>query len=131
MSKSPSSPAASKSEKFCTTALRTFWRRNQSIVALDRMRWNSSGSSAGGPVGVLLGQPDHRVLDDVERRVVVANGVDGALEGPLLDALEKVGEFFVGAKEGAAVGPQLGAGAIISSALRRAARAPAAPLPMP
>ena len=38
----------SKSEKFCTTALRTFWRRNQSIVAFDRMRWNSSGSSAAG-----------------------------------------------------------------------------------
>jgi hypothetical protein len=39
---------SSKSDRFCTTALRTFWRRNQSIVALDRMRWNSSGSSAAG-----------------------------------------------------------------------------------
>jgi hypothetical protein len=38
----------SKSEKFFTTALRTFCRRNQSIVALERMRWNSSGSSAAG-----------------------------------------------------------------------------------
>ena len=28
--------------------LRTFWRRNQSIVAFDRMRWNTSGSSAAG-----------------------------------------------------------------------------------
>ena len=48
MSKSPSPPAPSNSEKFRTTALRTFWRRNQSIVAFDRMRWNSSGSSAAG-----------------------------------------------------------------------------------
>jgi hypothetical protein len=38
MSKSPSPPADSKSEKLRTTALRTFWRRNQSIVAFDKMR---------------------------------------------------------------------------------------------
>jgi hypothetical protein len=29
-------------------ALRVFWRRNQSSVLLDRMRWNSMGSSSGG-----------------------------------------------------------------------------------
>ena len=96
-SKSPSSSPATRSPRSSARrALRTFWRRNQSIVALDRMRWNSSGSSAGGPVGVLLGQPDHRVLHDVERRIVVAHGIDRALEGALLDALEEVGEFFVG-----------------------------------
>ena len=38
----------SKSERFCTTALRTFSRRNQSIVAFDRMRWKTSGNSAAG-----------------------------------------------------------------------------------
>src|ERR1019366_5649912 len=48
MSKSPSFPATSKSEKLRTTWLRTFWRRNQSIVAFETMRWKSSGSSAGG-----------------------------------------------------------------------------------
>ncbi len=97
MSKSPSSPPApSKSEKLRTTWLRTFWRRNQSIVALDRMRWNSSGSSAAGRSAYFSDEPDHRVLDDVERGVVVADGVDGALPGTLLDALQKVGKFFVG-----------------------------------
>src|ERR1019366_5625983 len=48
MSKSPSFPATSKSEKLRTTWLRTFWRRNQSIVAFETIRWKSSGSSAAG-----------------------------------------------------------------------------------
>ena len=47
-------------------------------------------------VGVLLGQPDHRVLHDVECGLVVAHRVGGSLERPLLDALEKVGQFVVG-----------------------------------
>ena len=67
-------------------------------------------------VAILLGEPDHRVLDDVQRGVVVANGVEGALEGPLFDALEEVGEFFFGSQERGAAGvvPEK-AGAIISS----------------
>ena len=37
-SKSPSPASESKSDMFCITALRTRWRRNQSMVALDRIR---------------------------------------------------------------------------------------------
>ena len=122
MSKSPSSPADSKSEKLRTTALRTFWRRNQSIVAFDRMRWNSSGNSAAGRSAYFSGQPDHRVLHDVERRVVVPDGVDGALEGTLLDALQKVGEFFVGRQGSGPSAAAARSGAIISSPLARARR---------
>jgi hypothetical protein len=90
----------SKSDRFCITALRTFWRRNQSIVALDRMRWKDQRQFGCGAVGVFLGQPDHRVLHDVQRRVVVTHGIDRALEGALLDALEEIGEFFVGGQGG-------------------------------
>src|SRR5574337_237981 len=46
-----------------------------------------------GTVGVAFGQPDHRVLDDVQRGVVVADGVHDPLEGALLDALEEVRQF--------------------------------------
>jgi hypothetical protein len=50
----------------------------------------------GGPVDVLFGQPDHRVLHDVEGGIFVPNGVQRPFEGALFDALEEVGEFFVG-----------------------------------
>src|SRR5262249_10337924 len=58
----------------------------------------------GGPIAVLLGEADHRVLDDVQRRFVVANGIERALESPLLHALQEVGEFFFGSQEGGAGG---------------------------
>src|SRR6185436_197173 len=53
-------------------------------------------------VGILLGQPDHRILHDVKRRLVIAHGVGGSLERPLLDALEKVGQFVIGRQCGKA-----------------------------
>src|SRR5207248_3255159 len=46
-------------------------------------------------ISVLLGQPDHRVLHDVEGGVFVAYRIKGALEGALVDALQEVGKFFV------------------------------------
>ena len=52
--------------------------------------------ASGRPVDVLLCQADHRILDNVERRIVIPNGIGDALEGALLYALEKIGEFFVG-----------------------------------
>ena len=91
--------------------MRTFWRRNQSIVAFGQDALEQQRQLGGRPVGVFLGQPDHRVLDDVERRVVVAHGVDGALEGPLLDALEEVGEFFFGRQAKSAPGRLVGGSA--------------------
>ena len=52
---------------------RTFARRNWSRIAFCRMRWNSSGSSAAGRSAVLLREPQHRVLHDVERRLLVVH----------------------------------------------------------
>ena len=48
------------------------------------------------PVGVFLSQLDHRVLDDVQCRIVAPDCVHGALEGAPFDTLEEVGEFFFG-----------------------------------
>jgi hypothetical protein len=47
-----------------------------------------------GTVGIFLGQLEHRVLDDVERRVVVANGELRVLERPPLDAGEEGRDFL-------------------------------------
>src|SRR5678809_446687 len=44
---------------------------------------------SGGAVAVLLGQPEHRVLHDVERRLLVAHGEHGLLERASLYAFEK------------------------------------------
>ena len=43
------------------------------MVALDRMRWNSSGNSAGGRSAYFSASRIMRILDDVQRRVVVPN----------------------------------------------------------
>jgi hypothetical protein len=43
-----------------------------------------------GPVDVLLGQTDHRILHDVQSGVVVAHGEGRALERAFLDTLEEV-----------------------------------------
>ena len=88
--------AASKSEKFLHDGVAHLLapepvHRRVRQDALEQQR-----QFGRRPVDVLLGQPDHRVLHDVQRGVVVANGVDRPLEGPLFDALEEVGEFFVG-----------------------------------
>ena len=99
-SNSPSSPSDSKSDMFCITALRTFWRRNQSIVAFGHDALEQQGQLRRRAVGVLLRQPDHGVLNDVQRRVIVAHGVHRALEGALLDVLEEIREFFVGRQGG-------------------------------
>jgi hypothetical protein len=40
-------------------------------------------------MAVALGEPQHRVLHDVERRFLVAHGEHGLLERSPLDALEK------------------------------------------
>ena len=47
------------------------------------------------PVAVFFGELDHRILNDVERRVVVAHGVDRLLERASFDARQKIGEFLV------------------------------------
>lgn len=47
------------------------------------------------PVPVFLRQLDHRVLHDVERRIVVTHGVGSLLERAPFDARQKVGEFLV------------------------------------
>jgi hypothetical protein len=41
------------------------------------------------PLAVLLGEPQHRILHDIERRLLLADGVHGLLESAPLDALEK------------------------------------------
>ena len=42
---------------------------------------------------VLLGEPQHRVLHDVERRFLVAHGEHRLLEGAPLDAGEEIGQL--------------------------------------
>src|SRR5712691_6046692 len=43
----------------------------------------------GGAVAVFFGEPEHRILHDVERRFLVAHGEYGLLERSPLDALEE------------------------------------------
>ena len=50
----------------------------------------------GGPRRVLLGQPQHRVLHDVQRRFLVVDGVDALLESAALDGGEEVGHLLAG-----------------------------------
>lgn len=58
----------------------------------------------------MLGQTDHRVLNDIQRTVFVANGVDGSLESSALDTPEEVRKFFVAGQggDGGLKKPQLG-----------------------
>ena len=53
-------------------------------------------------VPVMLGQLEHAVLHDVERRFLVANVVDRALECALFYAFEEIGEFLFGCQDGSA-----------------------------
>jgi hypothetical protein len=46
------------------------------------------------PCGILFRKTQHRVLDDVQRRVLVANRELGLFEGPPLDAGEEIREFI-------------------------------------
>ena len=46
-------------------------------------------------ISVFLCQSDHRVLDDVQCRLVVTDREHGALECPFLGTFEEVGQFFV------------------------------------
>ena len=46
-------------------------------------------------VAVLFRELDHRILNDVERRVVVTYGVHRLLERASFDARQKIGEFLV------------------------------------
>ena len=41
------------------------------------------------PAAVLLGEAQHRILDDVQRSLLVAYGKNSLLECPALDAFEK------------------------------------------
>jgi len=50
----------------------------------------------GRLVPVVLSQLHHAVLHDVQGGLLVAHVIDRALESPLFDALEEVGEFLFG-----------------------------------
>jgi hypothetical protein len=52
------------------------------------------GQLSGRPIGIILRQLEHRLLHDVERRVLVANGVHRLLEGAPLDLREKARDFL-------------------------------------
>ena len=47
----------------------------------------------GGAVAIAFRKAQHRVLDDVERRLLVAHGENGLLEGAPLDAGEERRQF--------------------------------------
>jgi hypothetical protein len=49
-----------------------------------------------GPIPVLLREPQHRVLHDIERRLLVADGEYGLFERAPLDALEKRRQLAAG-----------------------------------
>jgi hypothetical protein len=49
------------------------------------------------PLRVVLGELDHRLLDDVERGVLVAHGVRRLLEGAAFHVGEEAFEFWAGA----------------------------------
>ena len=53
-----------------------------------------------GTVGVFFDELEHRVLDNVQRGVVVAHGIDHLLEGPALDRGEKL-RYFRSGRHGA------------------------------
>jgi hypothetical protein len=46
----------------------------------------------------MLGELEHRVLDDVQCRGVLANREDCLLVRPLLDFLEEIGQLFIGSQ---------------------------------
>jgi hypothetical protein len=48
------------------------------------------------PVTVALGEPQHRVLHDVERSLLVVNGIDRVLESAALYALQKGRQLAAG-----------------------------------
>src|SRR5205085_4285337 len=52
------------------------------------------GEFPRGAVGILLGEPQHRVLDDVESRLLLLHREDGLLEGASLDGGEKIGHLL-------------------------------------
>jgi hypothetical protein len=51
-----------------------------------------------GPIRIFLGQLEHRVLDDVQRRIFVAYGVHGLLERAALDTREERGQLGDGSQ---------------------------------
>jgi hypothetical protein len=51
------------------------------------------GEFVGAAVAIFLGELHHRILDDVERTFVVANGVSRLPEGATLDGGEKIRQF--------------------------------------
>ena len=60
------------------------------------------GELVGRFVTVVFGQLEHAVLHDVQRRFLIANMVERALEGALFYTFEEVGKFLFGCQEGSA-----------------------------
>jgi hypothetical protein len=60
------------------------------------MRWNSIGNSADGLAEVLFGQFEHRILDDVQRGVLVLDRKHRLFECSTLHLGEKRRDFLVG-----------------------------------
>jgi hypothetical protein len=52
----------------------------------------------GGIVGVFFRQTDHRVLNHIERRIIVPDGECDLPECFPFDAFEKIREFFSGSQ---------------------------------
>jgi hypothetical protein len=104
-SKSPSSSTESKSLRLEKRARRVFWRRNQSSVQFERMRWKQHRQLGGGLVAVVLRELHHAVLHDIERRFFIPHVIDRALESASFDAFQEIGEFlFSGQARGGAQG---------------------------
>ena len=104
-SSSSSSPVRPRDDQSEVQVERTLVRRKWSRMPFWRMRWKRSGNSSAGRAGVVLRQLEHRVLDDVERRLLVLDGEDALLEGASLHRGEEVGQFFSGGQGAPPAGP--------------------------
>jgi hypothetical protein len=58
----------------------------------------------GRPVGIVLGELQHRVLHDVERRLLLLDREDALLERATLDRGEEIRQFFSGGQGGSSPG---------------------------
>ncbi|GAB5606301.1 hypothetical protein TK5_23810 [Sideroxyarcus sp. TK5] len=47
-----------------------------------------------GLVAIALGELDHGILHDIQRRMIVAHGICGLLEGATFDAGKEIGKLF-------------------------------------
>ena len=53
---------------------------------------------AGRPGAVLLGQLKHRILDDIERDMRIAHGIERLLVRAPFDLGEEIGQFLAGSQ---------------------------------